>query len=84
MGTSVSVRLAGTSTTGARAEFGRIAAAFASPKRIELIDLLAQGERNVETLAREGGLTVANTSRHLQILKAAGLVTARKEALQVF
>jgi rhodanese-related sulfurtransferase/DNA-binding transcriptional ArsR family regulator len=66
------------------AEFGRIAAAFASPKRIELIDLLAQGERNVETLAREGALTVANTSRHLQILKAAGLVAARKEGLQVF
>jgi rhodanese-related sulfurtransferase len=66
------------------AEFGRIAAAFASPKRIELIDLLAQGERNVETLAREAALSVANTSRHLQIVKAAGLVTARKEGLQVF
>jgi rhodanese-related sulfurtransferase len=66
------------------AEFGRIAAAFASPKRIELIDLLAQGERNVETLAREAALSVANTSRHLQIAKAAGLVTARKEGLQVF
>lgn len=66
------------------AEFGRIAAGFASPKRIELIDLLAQGERNVETLAREAALTVANTSRHLQILKAAGLVTPRKDGLQVF
>jgi rhodanese-related sulfurtransferase/DNA-binding transcriptional ArsR family regulator len=66
------------------AEFGRIAAAFASSRRIELIDLLAQGERNVETLAREATLTVANTSRHLQVLKAAGLVTARKDGLQVF
>jgi rhodanese-related sulfurtransferase len=65
-------------------EFGRIAAAFASPKRIELIDLLAQGERNVETLAREAGLTVANTSRHLQILKGAGLAVSRKDGLQVF
>ena len=65
-------------------EFARIAAAFASPKRIELIDLLAQGERNVETLAREAGLTLANTSRHLQVLKGAGLVAARKDGLQVF
>jgi len=65
-------------------EFARIAAAFASPKRIELIDLLAQGERNVETLAREAALTLANTSRHLQVLKGAGLVAARKDGLQVF
>jgi rhodanese-related sulfurtransferase len=65
-------------------EFARIAAAFASPKRIELIDLLAQGDRNVETLAGEAGLTLANTSRHLQILKGAGLVIARKDGLQVF
>ena len=66
------------------AEFGRIAAAFASPKRIELIDLLAQGERNVETLAREAALTLANTSRHLQVLKGAALVVSRKHGLQVF
>src|SRR3990172_9800812 len=65
-------------------QFARIAAAFASPKRIELIDLLAQGERHVEALAREAGLTMANTSQHLQILKAAHLVAARKEGLQVF
>ena len=65
-------------------QFARIAAAFGSPKRIELIDLLAQGERPVEALAREAGLTLANTSRHLQVMKAAGLVTARKAGLQVF
>jgi len=65
-------------------QFARIAAAFGSPKRIELIDLLAQGERHVEALAREAGLTMANTSQHLQILKAAHLVAARKEGLQVF
>lgn len=65
-------------------QFARIAAAFGSPKRIELVDLLAQGERPVEALAREAGLTVANTSRHLQILKAVQLVTARKQGLQVF
>ena len=62
----------------------RVAAAFSSPKRIELIDILAQGERNVETLVAETGLTVANTSRHLQVLKGAGLVAARKNGLQVF
>jgi rhodanese-related sulfurtransferase/DNA-binding transcriptional ArsR family regulator len=65
-------------------QFARVAAAFASPKRIEIIDVLAQGERNVETLAAETGLSVANTSRHLQVLKASGLVAFRKEGLQVF
>ena len=64
-------------------QFARIAAAFASPKRIEIIDVLGQGERNVETLARETSLSVANTSRHLQILKAANLVASRKAGLQV-
>ena len=65
-------------------QFARIAAAFASPKRIELIDLLAQGERHVEALAGEANLTVANTSQHLQTLKAASLVATRKTGLQVF
>jgi rhodanese-related sulfurtransferase len=64
--------------------FADIASAFASPKRIELIDVLAQGERNVETLAGETSLSVANTSRHLQILKAVNLVASRKDGLQVF
>ncbi|MEW6366557.1 MAG: metalloregulator ArsR/SmtB family transcription factor [Acidobacteriota bacterium] len=65
-------------------QFALIASAFASPKRIEIIDILAQGERNVETIAAESGLTVANTSRHLQVLKGAHLVLWRKEGLQVF
>ncbi len=65
-------------------QFAQIASAFASPKRLEIIDVLAQGERNVETLARETTLSVANTSRHLQILKTANLVASRKEGLQVF
>ncbi len=60
-----------------------MAFAFGSPKRIELIDVLAQGERNVETLAAETALAVADTSRHLQILKSAGLVVSRKLGLQV-
>jgi rhodanese-related sulfurtransferase len=65
-------------------QFARIAAAFGSPKRLELIDLLAQGERPVEGLARHAGLTLANTSRHLQILRGAGLVESRRAGLQVF
>jgi rhodanese-related sulfurtransferase/DNA-binding transcriptional ArsR family regulator len=69
---------------GVFAQFARVAAAFASPRRIEIVDLLAQGERPVEALARETGLSVANASRHLQVLKGAQLVVARKAGLQVF
>ena len=65
-------------------QLSRVAAAFASPKRIEMIDVLAQGERNVEKLATETGLSIANTSRHLQVLKGAGLVFFRKKGLLVF
>ncbi|ODT04495.1 MAG: hypothetical protein ABS52_04355 [Gemmatimonadetes bacterium SCN 70-22] len=60
------------------------AKALASPKRVELLDLLAQGERTVEALAREAGLTVNNTSSHLTVLKGARLVETRKEAQFVF
>jgi rhodanese-related sulfurtransferase len=56
------------------------ARALASPKRVELLDLLAQGERTVEQLAAEAGLTINNTSSHLRVLKAARLVEARKVA----
>jgi rhodanese-related sulfurtransferase len=65
-------------------QLARVAAAFGSPKRIELIDILAQGERHVEALAGETNQTVANASRHLQVLKGAGLVASRKAGLQVF
>ncbi len=66
------------------AQFAQIASAFSSPKRIEIIDLLAQGERHVVAIARETNLTVANTSRHLQILKGANLVATRKDGLLAF
>lgn len=59
--------------------FARIGAAMGQPKRVEIIDVLAQGERSVESLARQIAATVPNTSRHLQILAAAGLVTRRVE-----
>ena len=66
------------------AELGRIAKAIDSPRRLELIDLLNQGERSVEALAAEATLSIANTSRHLQILRGARLVESRKEGLRVY
>jgi rhodanese-related sulfurtransferase/DNA-binding HxlR family transcriptional regulator len=60
-------------------EFARVAKALASGRRIELLDVLANGERTVEALAGEVGLSVANTSQHLQVLRQAGLVTRRTE-----
>ncbi len=64
-------------------QFARIGKAVSSPKRLELLDLLCQGERTVEVLAKESGLTVANASQHLQVLRAARLVAAEKEGLFV-
>jgi rhodanese-related sulfurtransferase len=61
-----------------------IAKALGSSNRVELLDVLAQGERTVEALARETGLTVNNTSSHLKVLKTARLVDTRKEAQFVF
>ena len=63
--------------------FARAAKALASGRRIELLDVLANGERTVEALAGEVGLTVANTSQHLQILRQAGLVSSRREGTSV-
>ncbi|HSN14044.1 MAG TPA: metalloregulator ArsR/SmtB family transcription factor [Anaeromyxobacteraceae bacterium] len=65
------------------AQFARIAKALASPNRIELVDLLAQGPRTVDVLARMSDMSVANTSAHLQVLRAAGLVDATKKGLYV-
>lgn len=61
------------------AHLARIGAAFGHAKRVEIVDVLAQGERSVESLAGQINASVANTSRHLQILAAAGLVTRRVE-----
>jgi rhodanese-related sulfurtransferase len=57
--------------------------AFASPTRLELLDLLAQAPRTVDELARAGEQSVANTSQHLQALHAAGLVTRTREGTSV-
>lgn len=66
------------------AQFAGIGKALASPQRLELLDLLAQGERTVEDLAHEAALSVANASQHLRLLRQARLVESRKEGLYVF
>lgn len=60
-------------------EFAAIAKAMAHEHRLTLLELVAQGERSVESLAEHSGLTVANASQHLQHLRRAGLVTARRD-----
>jgi rhodanese-related sulfurtransferase len=57
--------------------------AFASPRRLELVDLLAQAPRTVDDLARASGQSTANTSQHLQALHAAGIVTRAREGTSV-
>ncbi len=64
-------------------QFARIGKAVSSPKRLELLDLLCQGPRTVEVLAKESGLAIANASQHLQVLRAARLVETEKEGLYV-
>ncbi|MFK5633920.1 MULTISPECIES: ArsR/SmtB family transcription factor [unclassified Ornithinimicrobium] len=58
--------------------------AFGSAKRLELIDLMSQGERTVEALAREAGLGVSTASAHLQVLKLSNLVSTRREGTRIF
>jgi rhodanese-related sulfurtransferase/DNA-binding transcriptional ArsR family regulator len=62
-------------------QFARIGKAISNPHRLELLDLLAQGERTVEDLAREANLPIANASQHLQALRRANLVDVRRDGL---
>lgn len=75
------------STTGFKkdlfSQFAQVAKAMGHGNRLELLEFLAQGERSVDELAKVAGLTVANTSQHLQQLRQAGLVASRKEGLKV-
>ena len=64
-------------------QFARIGKAVSSPHRLEILELLAQGERTVDSLATEVGLSLANTSQHLQALRQAALVESRKDGLFV-
>jgi rhodanese-related sulfurtransferase/DNA-binding transcriptional ArsR family regulator len=60
-----------------------VGGSVASGRRIELLDVLANGERTVEALAGEAGLSVANTSQHLQVLRQAGLVASRRKGTSI-
>lgn len=64
-------------------QFARVGKALASPHRIELLELLAQGPRTVEALSRMADMSLANTSAHLQVLRNAGLLESTKEGLFV-
>jgi len=62
-------------------QFARVGKTLSNPHRLECLELLAQGERTVESLAAEIGATLANTSQHLKVLAAAHLVERRKQGL---
>ncbi len=66
------------------AQFARVGKAMSNGNRLELLEFIAQGERSVDELARISGLSVANTSQHLQQLRQAGLVVSTKKGLKVF
>ncbi|HEX5332279.1 MAG TPA: metalloregulator ArsR/SmtB family transcription factor [Cellulomonas sp.] len=65
-------------------QFARIGKALASPKRLELIDLIAQGERSVDALAQAAGMNLSTASANLQALRHARLVTTRREGTKVY
>jgi len=65
-------------------QFARIGKALSNPHRLELVELLAQGERTVEDLATEANLPIANASQHLQVLRAAQLVDVRRDGLYAY
>ena len=65
-------------------QFARVGKALASPKRLELIDVLAQGERSVESLAQATALKLTTASAHLQALRQGGLVHSRREGARIY
>jgi rhodanese-related sulfurtransferase/predicted transcriptional regulator len=65
-------------------ELSRIGKALASANRLELLEILAQGERTVELLSREADLSISNASQHLKVLREARLVESRKDGLFVY
>ena len=64
-------------------QYARVGKALGTPKRLELLDLLAQGERTVDSLSRAAGLGVSTASMHLQTLRQAGLVRTRRDGTSV-
>ncbi|MFF4544691.1 ArsR/SmtB family transcription factor [Streptomyces sp. NPDC001406] len=79
--------MAGSNSTGTKAQlydaFAVGGKALASGKRLELLDLLAQGERTVDALAKAAGLNLTTASAHLQTLKQAGFVATRREGVRI-
>ena len=65
-------------------QLARLGKALSSAHRLEMVELLAQGERTVDSLATEIGLSLANASQHLQVLRHAALVESRKDGLFVY
>jgi rhodanese-related sulfurtransferase/DNA-binding transcriptional ArsR family regulator len=66
------------------AQFARVGKALANPARLELLDLLAQGERSVEDLAGTAGMKLSNTSAQLRTLASAGLVASRRDGVRIY
>jgi len=64
--------------------FAQVGKGLSSGKRLELLDLIAQGERTVDSLARTAGLGLTSASAHLQALRRAGLITARRQGTRVY
>jgi rhodanese-related sulfurtransferase/DNA-binding transcriptional ArsR family regulator len=73
----------GDAKTALYEQFARVGKALASGKRLELLDLLAQGERSVDALARAAGLGLTTASAHLQTLRHAGLVATRRDGTRI-
>ena len=65
-------------------QFARIGKALSSAHRLELLEVLAQGEHSVEAVARETDMSIANASQHLQVLRAAQLVEVRREGVYIY
>src|SRR5438552_342652 len=65
-------------------EFARLAQALANGRRLEIVDILANGERTVDRLAAETDLSVANASQHLQVLREVGLVRRRRDGTRIY
>jgi rhodanese-related sulfurtransferase/DNA-binding transcriptional ArsR family regulator len=65
-------------------QLARVGKALSSPKRLEMLDVLAQGERSVEVLAQATALKLTTASAHLQVLRNGGLVQSRKDGTRIF
>lgn len=65
-------------------ELARVSGALSNPRRLEIIDLLAQGEKTVEKIALETGMSIANTSQHLQVLKNGSLVEIKRQGNHIY